>query len=209
MVRCDQSVCVLGSRFCRLGESASFDVLLLINLKLRNRLAIGFGLVILFTFIVVAVAIYGMSRFADDSAKLYKHPYAASNTARDIGLRIMAMQRAMKELFESLQADFSFPALVVQHLHPTQNRGFVDILKYRTAFKICEARDKPPIKADTVYFAPPDCHMQIEHDFTVSLSHDEKVNCSCPSINVLFESVRAMALAEIAGELNSLAVDKW
>ena len=38
------------------------------------------------------------------------------------------------------------------------------------------------------YVAPPDYHLLIERDETISLSIDEKVNYSRPSIDVLFEN---------------------
>ena len=39
-----------------------------------------------------------------------------------------------------------------------------------------------------MYLGPPDYHLMIEPDASLSLSLDEKVNHSRPSIDVLFES---------------------
>ena len=51
-----------------------------------------------------------------------------------------------------------------------------------------EAEDKEPISGGTVYFAPPDYHLLVEVDRSLSLSSDEPVLFSRPSIDVLFES---------------------
>ena len=49
-------------------------------------------------------------------------------------------------------------------------------------------QDKEPILPGTVYFAPPDYHLLVETDRRLSLSNEEPVNFSRPSIDVLFES---------------------
>ena len=51
-----------------------------------------------------------------------------------------------------------------------------------------EAEDKEPIRPGVIYFAPPDYHLLVEADHTLSLSADEPVLYSRPSIDVLFES---------------------
>ncbi len=51
-----------------------------------------------------------------------------------------------------------------------------------------EADDKELIKGSTVYFAPPDYHLLVETDGRMSLSSEEPVSYSRPSIDVLFES---------------------
>ena len=54
--------------------------------------------------------------------------------------------------------------------------------------KVKEAEDKEPVEGGTIYFAPPDHHLLVEKDKTLSLSRDEPVLYSRPSINVLFET---------------------
>ena len=51
-----------------------------------------------------------------------------------------------------------------------------------------EAEDKEALQGGTVYFAPPDYHLLIEDNEIMSLSSDELVHYSRPSIDVLFES---------------------
>jgi len=54
--------------------------------------------------------------------------------------------------------------------------------------RVREAEDKEPIEPGVVYFAPPDYHLLIEADKRLSLSGEEPVLYSRPSIDVLFES---------------------
>ncbi|MBA2485730.1 MAG: chemotaxis protein CheB, partial [Nitrospira sp.] len=51
-----------------------------------------------------------------------------------------------------------------------------------------EAKHKEPIVSGTIYFAPPDYHLLVESDRHLSLSSEEPVHYSRPSIDVLFES---------------------
>lgn len=95
---------------------------------------------------------------------------------------------ALIQLLPVFPADYPWPIAVVQHLHPLQDGYFVERFAHKCALTIKEADDKEPIKAGYVYFAPPNYHLLIEDDKTFSLSIDEKVNYSRPSIDVLFES---------------------
>jgi two-component system chemotaxis response regulator CheB len=54
--------------------------------------------------------------------------------------------------------------------------------------EVKEAEDKEPARPGVVYFAPSDYHLLIEADGSLSLSSDEPVNHSRPSIDVLFET---------------------
>lgn len=95
---------------------------------------------------------------------------------------------ALIELLPVFPASYPLPIVVVQHLHPLQEGYFAERFAERCALTIKEADDKEALKAGTIYFAPPNYHLLIEDDKTFSLSIDEKVNYSRPSIDVLFES---------------------
>jgi len=51
-----------------------------------------------------------------------------------------------------------------------------------------EADEKEKILPSTVYIAPPNYHMLMEEDFTISLSTEQKRNYARPSVDVLFET---------------------
>jgi two-component system chemotaxis response regulator CheB len=98
------------------------------------------------------------------------------------GLEVLRM------LLPNLPAGFPLPVIVVQHLHPLQDRSFLEILDRSCALVVREAEEKEKVVPGVVYFAPPNYHLLIESDATFSLSVDEKVNYSRPSIDVLFET---------------------
>lgn len=61
--------------------------------------------------------------------------------------------------------------------------------------KVSQANEKEYIVSGHVYIAPPGYHLLIEHDLSFSLTSDEPVNYSRPSIDVLFQSA-----AEVFGK---------
>jgi two-component system chemotaxis response regulator CheB len=81
------------------------------------------------------------------------------------------------------------PVLVVQHIHRTT----MDIADYFAqipcVYAFEEAQDKGVLQANRICFAPPNFHLYVERDCTLSLSVDPPVCYSRPSIDVLFESV--------------------
>lgn len=100
-----------------------------------------------------------------------------------------------------LPAQFALPIILVQHLHKDQNNALVRFYRNCTALKVEEAEEKEKIQPGHVYIAPPDYHLLLERDETLSLSVDEKVNYSRPSIDVLFESAADVYSSELVGVL--------
>ena len=94
----------------------------------------------------------------------------------------------LTQLLPLFPADYPLPIVVAQHLHPWQDDSFVEHFASRCVLNVKEADDKETIQAGHIYFAPPNYHLLIEDDKTFSLSIDEKVNYTRPSIDVLFES---------------------
>jgi two-component system chemotaxis response regulator CheB len=78
--------------------------------------------------------------------------------------------------------------LIVVHLPRERESLLAKIFAPRCALTVKEAEDKEPILPGTVYFAPPDYHLQVDEGPRVSLSYDDPVNWSRPSIDVLFSS---------------------
>lgn len=68
------------------------------NLKIGTRLSLGFGVVLLLTFVVGTLAISRMRTLSDLTDKLYRHPLAVSTAVRDIRADLLAMQRGMKDV---------------------------------------------------------------------------------------------------------------
>ncbi|MEO6877265.1 MAG: chemotaxis protein CheB, partial [Gemmatimonadaceae bacterium] len=61
------------------------------------------------------------------------------------------------------------------------------LLQDRTALCVCEVEDKAPIAPGNIYVAPADYHLLVEAGY-FSLSTDDPVRFSRPSIDVTFQS---------------------
>jgi len=103
---------------------------------------------------------------------------------------------ALSILFEKLPPDYPLPIIVVQHRVKDQKSLLEEVLQPKCAIKIKQADEKEKIENSIVYIAPPDYHLLIEKDLTFSLSCDQVVSYSRPSIDVLFESA-AMAYKDL------------
>jgi two-component system chemotaxis response regulator CheB len=95
---------------------------------------------------------------------------------------------ALGILLRSLPPRFSAALAIVLHIPPDRSSLLPELFAPRCALRIKEVEDKEPVQSNTVYFAAPDYHMLIEPDKSFSLSRDEQVNYSRPSIDLLFES---------------------
>lgn len=106
---------------------------------------------------------------------------------------------ALSSLLKQLPADYPIPVVVVQHRSKDQRDLLEDVLQSKCKIKIKQADEKEKIKGGTVYIAPPDYHLLVENDMTFSLSYDELVLYSRPSINVLFESAAIIYQDKLVG----------
>ncbi|HYG49512.1 MAG TPA: chemotaxis protein CheB [Flavobacteriales bacterium] len=106
---------------------------------------------------------------------------------------------AMRNIFCALPAGFALPFVVVQHIGARSDGKWIEILDSQSEIHIKEADEKEKIKPGTAYIAPPNYHLLIEKDRTLSLTVDERVNFSRPSIDVLFESAAIAYSASLIG----------
>ncbi len=95
---------------------------------------------------------------------------------------------ALNTLVTQLPADFSLPIAIVQHRSVDSGGYLAEHLNLHGQIQVKDVFDKEPISPGIVYLAPPDYHLLVERGHYFSLSRDEKVNYSRPSIDVLFES---------------------
>jgi len=98
---------------------------------------------------------------------------------------------ALTEVLGNLPGDFPAAIVVVQHLDPRHRSLMADILRRRTALEVLQASEGDPIRPGTAYIAPPDRHLLVNPNGTLSLSHSELVHFVRPSADLLFESVAA------------------
>jgi two-component system, chemotaxis family, protein-glutamate methylesterase/glutaminase len=96
---------------------------------------------------------------------------------------------ALLALLPALGRQTAFPVTVVIHLLPEGPHTFPAMLAGHLEIPIHEAESGEPLLAANIYTAPPNYHLCVEDDKTLSLSIEEKVNYARPSIDVLFSSV--------------------
>lgn len=95
---------------------------------------------------------------------------------------------ALLKILPKLRADFTIPIVIVMHRNISSDSMLEEVLASRTILKVVEAEEKETVTSGYIYIAPPDYHLLIEKDHTISLDYSEKVNYSRPSIDVSFES---------------------
>lgn len=119
-----------------------------------------------------------------------------------IGCSAGGMQAAAAVLSQ-LGPDVRLAVIIVQHLHKEQGGELLRFYARHTPLPVEEAAEKERVLPGRVCVAPPDYHLLIERDETFSLSADEKVNWSRPSIDVLFESAADAYGPALAGVILS------
>ncbi|MDO6432733.1 chemotaxis protein CheB [Flavitalea sp. BT771] len=97
---------------------------------------------------------------------------------------LMVLSGILKEL----PGDYPMPLIVIQHRSKDERTLLEEVLQDKCVISIRQANEKERIDRSKVYFAPPDYHLLIERDHTFSLTCDDPVNFSRPSIDLLFET---------------------
>jgi two-component system chemotaxis response regulator CheB len=98
---------------------------------------------------------------------------------------------AISQVLASLPLHFPAAIVVVQHLDPRHRSLIAEILARRTLLPVKEAEEGDPLTAGAVFVAPPNRHLLVNPDRTISLSQSELVHFLRPSADLLFESVAA------------------
>ena len=99
---------------------------------------------------------------------------------------------AVSAILDEFPADYPIPVIIVQHRSKDQRELLEEVLQSKCKIRIKQADEKEKIESGCVYIAPPDYHLLVESDETFSLSADEPVRFSRPSIDVLFETAAAV-----------------
>jgi two-component system, chemotaxis family, protein-glutamate methylesterase/glutaminase len=92
---------------------------------------------------------------------------------------------ALRTLVSALPADFDIPVVIVQH-RARESELLCELLQECTPLPVYEVMDKQEV-GPGVYVGPPDYHLFLDRG-SFSLSTDEPVRYSRPSIDVMFES---------------------
>jgi two-component system chemotaxis response regulator CheB len=94
---------------------------------------------------------------------------------------------ALEVILTAMPRAFPLPIAVVQHRHRASNETLPSYLRRFSRLPVVDAEDKQWIRPGTVYLAPANYHLLVERG-ELSLSVDEKVRWSRPSVDVLFQS---------------------
>jgi two-component system chemotaxis response regulator CheB len=116
--------------------------------------------------------------------------------------------QALSEVLSRLPDGFPAAVLVVQHLDPKHQSLLPDILRRRTSLTVRQAVAGDGLEPGTVLVAPPDQHLLVKPDGTISLTRSAEVHFVRPSADVLFESLaRSFGERAIAVVLTGTGVD--
>lgn len=96
---------------------------------------------------------------------------------------------ALLAVLGQLSADFGAAIVVVQHLDPRHKSLLAEILGRRCSLAIAEAGASDKLEPGHVYIAPPNRHLLVNEDGTLTLSESALVHFCRPSADLLFESV--------------------
>ncbi len=106
---------------------------------------------------------------------------------------------ALTTLLSKLPKPLKRPVFIVQHRHPDSDETLLYLLNKVTPLNVVEAEDKAAIEPGNIYVAPANYHLLIESPDKMSLSVDERINYSRPSIDVLFESAADVFQSGVVG----------
>jgi two-component system chemotaxis response regulator CheB len=98
---------------------------------------------------------------------------------------------ALTQVLGGLPESFGASVVSVQHLDPRHRSLMPEILTRRSRLPVSLGVDGMVVQPGHVYLAPPDHHLLINRDGTISLTQTELVNFVRPSADLLFESVAA------------------
>jgi two-component system chemotaxis response regulator CheB len=108
---------------------------------------------------------------------------------------------ALLKIFRTLPRGYRLPILTVLHVPDQRRSHLAEVFAQNLKIPVKEADDKETIAPGTLYFAGPGYHLSVESDFSLSLSQEERVFHSRPSIDVLFESAADAFGERLAGVL--------
>ncbi len=106
---------------------------------------------------------------------------------------------ALEIVLAQLPDSFVIPIMIVLHRAKRGNNFICAHFSDFCSSNVKEVEDKEMIKQGCVYVAPPDYHMMVEMDKTLSLSVDPRVNFSRPSVDVLFGTAAEVYKESLVG----------
>ncbi|MFS8068983.1 MAG: chemotaxis protein CheB [Byssovorax sp.] len=126
-----------------------------------------------------------------------------STKSRDFDVIVIAASAggipALKTILTGLSSPFPVPILIVQHRKPDGGVQLSRVLGRTTSLLVKDADEGERMHSEVVYLAPPDRHLLVTSDGTLTLSDGPKVKSCRPSADVLFASVAEHFGARVLG----------
>ena len=107
------------------------------------------------------------------------------------------------KILSELPKDFPLPIFMCLHRLKHVRHGFTEALSLKSIKEVVEPYDKEVIKKGQVYLAPANYHLSIELGNYFSLSTEEMVNNSRPSIDITLASAAYVYRDKLIGILLS------
>jgi two-component system chemotaxis response regulator CheB len=98
---------------------------------------------------------------------------------------------ALGHVLGGLPSDFPAFVVIVQHLDPRHRSLMAEILGRRTSLQVTQAEEGNQLTAGRIFIAPPDHHLLVNRNGTLSLTQSELVHFVRPSADLLFDSMAA------------------
>ncbi len=92
--------------------------------------------------------------------------------------------QGITKILSQLPKDFPLPIIMCLHRLKHVPNGFIEALSIKSIKQVIEPYDKESIKRGQVYLAPANYHLSVELGHYLSLSTEEMVNNSRPSIDI-------------------------
>lgn len=106
-------------------------------------------------------------------------------------------------ILSNIPDDFPLPIIIAMHRLKHVRHGFVEVVSLKSKLKIVEPEDKEPMRKGMVYLAPANYHLSIELGNYFSLSTEEMVHSSRPSIDITLSSTAYVFRNKLVGILLS------
>lgn len=94
----------------------------------------------------------------------------------------------VQKILTDLEPQDHLAVVITIHFPPRSKNLLPEILQDLCSFKIKEAESGETIRGRHVYIAPPDYHLSVERNHTLSLSTEAPVLYSRPAIDIMFSS---------------------
>lgn len=111
--------------------------------------------------------------------------------------------QGITRILSQVPKDFPLPIIMCLHRLKHVRNGFIEALSIKSIKDVIEPYDKESIKRGQVYLAPANYHLSIELGHFFSLSTEEMVNNSRPSIDITLETAALSYKNKLLGILLS------